>query len=289
MTSGHELKRIVIVSDGTGGTGQRLTDAALAQYDGSGVRYEVSNIYSQVRTKKQVDSILRQLDASCMVIFTIVDEKVQTHLHQQLEARGILHYNVMAWVLRKFTQFLGVDPHYRPGMVLKMDAAYMHWVKGIDFTREHDDGRGERLAQAELVLIGPSRCGKTPLSMYIGSLYGVWVANIPVIADEQSTGYLLNKLQVVDPKKIVALDIQPEELLWHRTERVERLGRQTAPSALSDYSDLRSIRRETLYCRRLYAKQGWQTVETTRRVVEEIAEQVLTVIGHPDTIAFHRT
>lgn len=284
-----ELKRIVIVSDGTCGTAQRLTDAALAQYDSSGVQYQVSNIYPQVRTRRQAKSILEQLDTSCMVIFTIVEEKVQAYFHEQLEQRGILHYNVMAWVLRKFTQFLGVDPHYRPGMEQKMDDTYMHWVQGIDFTREHDDGRGDRLGQAELVLIGPSRSGKTPLSMYIGSLYGVWVANIPVIPDKQSTDHLIRRLEVVSPRKIVALDIQPEELLWHRTERSERLSRKGVSAALSDYSDRASIQREVLYCRRLYDKQGWQVVETTRRVAEEIAEQILTTIGHPDTLAFHRT
>ncbi len=289
MAIDKDEKHIVLVSDGTGGTAQRLTDAALAQYDGSGVQYKVSHVYAQVRTRLQADNILKHLDSSCMVIFTIVEEGVQAYFHQQLEARGILHYNVMAWVLRKFTQFLGVDPHYRPGMALKMDDAYMHWVQGIDFTREHDDGCGNRLSQAELVLVGPSRCGKTPLSMYIGSLYGVWVANIPIIPDKQSTRNLLERLEPVDPKRIVALDILPEELHWHRTERAERLGRKAGPTALTEYSDPASIRQEVFYCRRLYEQQKWHVVDTTRRVAEEIAEQILTTIGHPDTLSFHRT
>ncbi|MFA6553804.1 MAG: pyruvate, phosphate dikinase/phosphoenolpyruvate synthase regulator [Patescibacteria group bacterium] len=283
------MKKIIVVSDGTGGTAQRLTEAAFAQYDTPTVTYHVAKVFPFVLTIKEARRILREIDTSYMVIFTIVDEKVQSFFHQQLETRRILHLNVMQPVLRKFSQFLGVDPHYKPGMTIKMDDAYMHWIKGIEYTNAHDDGRGERLELAELVLVGPSRSGKTPLSAFIASKFGVWVANIPLFPDDRLVADVLKGFPALKSQKIVALEIAPKELFAHRTERAEHLGRHADEIALSEYHDLPSIQREVIYFRRLYEKMHWPVVETTRRAVEEIAEEVLTKVGYHDIKAVHRT
>ncbi|MFA6587645.1 MAG: pyruvate, phosphate dikinase/phosphoenolpyruvate synthase regulator [Patescibacteria group bacterium] len=285
----EDIKKIIVVSDSTGSTANRVLGAVLAQYKKLDISFCVEHIYREVRTRKQVDQILATIDDDYMVVFTIVIEDLRHYFHDKLEERGILHLNVLGPMLRTCKRFLGVVDHYQPGLTVKLDEAYDHRVKAVHFALEHDDGNGLRLKDAELVLVGPSRCGKTPLSMYIASVAGLWVGNIPIVPLETMKADLLRRLKEVDPSKIVGLFISADELLKHRQERSEKLGINSSQVGLGVYHDFSAIRQEIIFCRRLYKKQDWPVIETTRRAYEEVAVEILAAVGFPDIRAIHRT
>jgi len=285
----EDVKKIIVVSDNTGSTAKRLLEAVLVQYRGADVRYEIERVYHDIRTIAQVDRILASIDEDYMVAFTIVIEELRHYFHDQLEERGILHLNVLGPMLRKCKQFLGVTPHYEPGLTIKLDDAYMHRIQAVDFARDHDDGNGYQFEKAELILLGPSRCGKTPLSMYLACVAGLWVGNIPIVPLDNTEKNLERLLNGVDRSKIVALFITPSELHRHRMERAIKLDDRGSSSSLESYQDLRRIQQEIIFCRRLYEKWGLRVVETTNRAYEEVAEEILTAIGYPDIRAIHRT
>jgi regulator of PEP synthase PpsR (kinase-PPPase family) len=75
-----ELKKIVIVSDGTGGTAKRLMDAVLVQYDHANVEYSLEHIYQQVRTRREIGRILKEIDDEDLVMFSVISKELNMGL-----------------------------------------------------------------------------------------------------------------------------------------------------------------------------------------------------------------
>lgn len=277
-----ELKKIVIVSDGTGGTAKRLMDAVLVQYDQTEVEYTLEQIYQQVRTRKEIGRILKEIDDEHLVLFSVISGELSDYFSRRLEDRGILHLNILQPTLNIVSKFLGVHPDYRPGIFRIVDDRYYGRVSTIGYTVEHDDGCGSLIEQADAVLLGLSRSCKTPISVYLACNHGLKVANIPVVSDTVIMENLLRRLKSVDPKKIIGLLIQPERLAQIREERSGYFA--IAPKAqaeLQSYHEIGEVVQEFRFCRELYRTKGWQTVDVTHRAIEEISKEILQLLGYP--------
>jgi [pyruvate, water dikinase]-phosphate phosphotransferase / [pyruvate, water dikinase] kinase len=280
----QNTKQIVIISDATGSTARRLVDAILVQYKDAGVSYEIAHQYKEVRTHQQIQKIIKTIKANTLVIYTIITKELSDYLHELLVDKDILHLDVLAPMMRTMTKFLGAHPHYQPGLLKVIDEAYFHGIEAIDFARQHDDGCGARLREAELILIGPSRSCKTPLSMFLACNEGLWVANIPIIPDDSHKRDILQRLNGVDRKKIIAMLIAPDELAKIRADRrVVRNGQDRGYKNLHEYHDLVAIQQEIIFCRRMYEEAGWMIVNVTRRAIEDIAEEILRSTGQANT------
>jgi len=274
-------KRIVIISDGTGKTAKRLLDAVLAQYSQDMVNYSLVDIYHEIRDRKSFDKILQHLDSSYLVIFSIISEDLSKYFHKRLSKKRIMNLNVLEPMLGVMSKFLGIHPEYRPGILQVIGDSYYKKVDAIGFTVEHDDGRGMMLNDAEIVLVGLSRTCKTPISMYLACNFGVKVANIPVIAHDQMKENLLCRLEPVTREKIVGLIMQPDVLAKVREERSLYLaGAVESKGELQDYYDVRIIREELAFCRQLFDEQRWQTIDVTRRAIEEVSIELLAKIEY---------
>ena len=271
-----DLKKILIISDGTGKTAKRLLDAVLAQYSEASVNYSLVDIFHDIRNKRSFDKILRLIDDDYLVIFSIISEDLNKYFHEKLSARGILHINVLEPMLGTISKFLGVHPDYKPGILQIIDDKYYKKVDAIGYTVEHDDGRGSMLKDADIVLLGLSRTCKTPISMYLACNFGVKVANIPIIPDETMKQNLLSRLTAVRRETIVGLMMQPEVLAKIREERSDYLADSAkSKQNLQDYFDVRVVREEYAFCRKLLRDSNYQSVDVTRRAIEEISIEIL--------------
>jgi [pyruvate, water dikinase]-phosphate phosphotransferase / [pyruvate, water dikinase] kinase len=290
MKRRDEIKSIVIISDGTGKTARRLMDAVLSQYADQEVRYSVVKTYQEVRTRRQVDAILKEIKRDYLIIFSIISEDLRNYFHDKLERKSILHLNVLEPMLRTMSKFLGIHPEYRPGLLQIIDDRYYRKIDAIGYTVEHDDGLGSRHNEAELVLVGPSRCCKTPLSMYLACNFGLRVANIPLVNDPAITAAVLRLLAPVEKKSVCALIMQPVELARIRQERSEQLAHNLlGQRELQKYHDPGEVSKELRACRQLYQEQNWTTVDVTKRSIEEIAEEVLRSTQSPLSDISHRS
>ncbi len=271
-----EAKKIVIVSDGTGKTAERLMDAVLAQYAANEVGYSLVQTYQQVRDKQTIDRILMDIDSDYLVIFSIISENLSKYFHEHLAERWILHLNVLEPMLNTMSKFLGVHPDYQPGLLQKIDDKYYRKVDAIGYTVEHDDGRGAMIEEADIVLVGLSRTCKTPIAMYLACNHGIKVANIPIVCDPTMEANLLSRLAPLNQKIIFGLMMHPEVLAHVREERLLFLAK-TAPQQveLREYYDLQEIRNDLKFCRGLFVRQDWETVDVTRRAIEEISMEIL--------------
>ena len=277
MTS---IKEIVIVSDGTGKTAKRLMDAVLAQYADTKAEFSVVNIYQQVRTKRKANDILTCISRDVLVIFSIISNKLREYFHDELHKRKVLHLDVLNPMLKTMKKFLGYDPNYKPGLLQIIDDNYYSKVDAIGYTVEHDDGRGYQLKQADIVLLGLSRTCKTPISMYMACNHGLRVANIPIVHNDYMKPELSKRLRGINRVKVFGLMMHEDVLANVRMERssilVDRLQDQ---AHLEEYFNVRKIRDEIRFCRRLYEDMDVEEINVTRRAIEEVSLEIMRKLG----------
>jgi regulator of PEP synthase PpsR (kinase-PPPase family) len=159
-------------------------------------------------------------------------------------------------------------------LLYQTDAGYYQRVDAMEFTVQHDDGQKlDDLAEADLVIVGPSRTSKTPVSFYLA--YRGWkVANVPIILglDPPET------LCALDARSIVGLTTDPERLAMIRRERLKNMGAEDS----SSYADLEHIRQELRYSLRLCKANRWPVINVTGKAVEETANEIMNLVTpHP--------
>ncbi len=269
-------KRIIIVSDGTGRTAKRLLDAVLSQYDNLKIAFHIKKTYQSITTKEQIDAIVSEITDDYLVIYSIISVEQGEYFHELLDSKGILHLNVLRPMIKTLSKFLGVHPQYRPGLLQIIDDRYYRKLDAIGYTVEHDDGRGHRIEEADIVLVGLSRTCKTPISMYLACNFGLKVVNIPIIAEEAFAVQLVTRTNKAPQGRVIGLMIEANELARVREERAALLmGSKDERNAIMTYHDISQVRTELRFCRMLFAKQSWETIDVTRRAIEEVAAEIL--------------
>jgi regulator of PEP synthase PpsR (kinase-PPPase family) len=165
---------------------------------------------------------------------------------------------------------LAVEPLEQPGLYRRLYDSYYKRVEAIEFTVAHDDGkRTTDLGLADIVLIGVSRVGKTPLSMYL-AMQGWKVANVPYVPEIR----LPNELLQVDRQRVVALIIEPQQLLMHRRWRESNLGISN-----SSYVDRKRVAEELRAARHEYGRHGFQILDITDKPIETSGDEVISMVS----------
>src|SRR5206468_4948140 len=206
-----------IVSDATGETATRLVAALEAQFP--------DQPFEEVRHPRveTVDDLLLAVDRAkgrpAVIVYTIV----KTELREAMRAacrQAKLHYcDILGPPLASIAKVSGMTAQMKPGARPPLDSAYFRRMAAIEFAVKYDDGVGDGLAEADIVLVGVSRTSKTPLSMYLGYL-GYKTANVPVVKGIEPPAALFD----IDPLKVVGLTIDAERLAEIRGQRARRLG-----------------------------------------------------------------
>ena len=152
-----------------------------------------------------------------------------------------------------------------------MDSRYLERVEALNFAIQHDDGQNvQNLAEADVVLVGVSRCSKTPTCIYL-AIRGVRAGNIPIVPSVQMPEYLF----ALKKPLYVGLWLSPERLLQIRRARLNTMGETKS----SDYVNEDSIRAEIAFTRRLFERYEWPTIDVSRRSIEETAASILNLLG----------
>ncbi|WP_272932505.1 pyruvate, water dikinase regulatory protein [Sulfidibacter corallicola] len=260
----HVNHYIYVVSDGTGETAGNMVRSLITQF--SNVQGIFIRKYPKVTNFSAVDRILKNAVQSVnpvMVIYTLVDHKVKDYLRQRLQDAGVPGYDLFTSLLSQLSTFLGARPQESPDLFHGVNEKYFKRMEAIEFTLRHDDGRLVKdLGEADIVLVGVSRAGKTPLSIYL-SLYGHKVVNIPLAKGVKPP----SELETVSQKKIVGLTINPERLMEIRKKRLTGM-----KVGQSEYYDPQAILEELEEANTLFRKnRRWPIIDVTNRSIEEIA------------------
>jgi len=263
-------KKIVwIVSDGTGRTAMHLIRAASYQFGAANIEYRT---VTEVTTEEKItEAVQRVKNESGMIVYTIVSESNRRLLHRLAVENHILSVDLFGPVIATMQKFLQKVPLEQPGLTQKINRDYFRMVDAVDFTIKHDDGNTLASAgDADIILIGPSRVGKTPLSVYLAYM-GWKVANIPVIG-----GQLPAPLEGFNPLKVFCLVIDAAFLQRRRIDRIRKLG----DPMISGYTDMKSINEEIDYCKKISENgKKWPLIDVTYRPIEDIAKELIQLVS----------
>lgn len=260
-----DLPPIYLVSGGVGASGEQLVHTVLAQFPECEVPVI---IVPRVRHEEQImDVVTRAKSTGGTIVHTLVDAQMRRTLIQLSQERGVVCIDLVGDLLSRLAEALGRAPIGRPGLYRQLHHAYFERVGAIEFAMAHDDGKqADGWPQADLVLVGVSRVGKTPLSMYL-SVLGWKVANVPLVVGVPPPSALYQ----LDRRRVVGLDIEAGQLVIHRRQRQRGLG---APGPTA-YTDPQAIYEELEAARRVYQRGGFSIVDVTDKPIETSADEVI--------------
>jgi regulator of PEP synthase PpsR (kinase-PPPase family) len=258
------MKKIYILSDGTGQSGLHIVRAAIVQFERARTKMM---LFHDIDTTAALKKILDQAKAAkALIAFTFVKKEMRDFASMYCMKHEILHHDILGPLIFNLAAYLNQEPLETPSLLRKVDERYFKRIEAIEYTLGHDDGRGaERLHEADIVLVGLSRTSKTPTSFYLAQ-EGHKVANVPIVPGIA----LPDELFEIDQHKIVCLNIDPDVLQKIRKVRQKNSGLR--PS----YSDLRNVFAEVEYVWELTRKnRRWHVVDTTNKSVEETAWEII--------------
>ena len=258
-----------LVSDSTGETLAGVMRATCAQFDNI---MPVEHSYFLVRSARQLERVIQEIsDAPGVVMFTLSNLEHRAMLEAACAEMDMPCVAVLDPVLDLTSRYLGLELNHRVGAARKLNAEYFKRIDALDFAMYHDDGQqAVELMAADVILVGVSRTSKTPTSVYLAHR-GVKAANVPMVPGVP----LPEELFRPDRPLVVGLLISADRLIHIRRNRLAAMKETRAGS----YTDEEDVRREVMDAQKLFEREGWPTIDVSRRSIEETAAAVLNLLA----------
>lgn len=264
--SSEGSRKITVVSDGTGETALQMVKAALVQFGDHETQF---SRYKNIRSEAQIDAVFDEVGSDGeLLIFTLVSPHLRTYLLNKAKTVSVPCIDLLGPLLGGLSRYLGHEPKMVAGLLHDVNDRYFDRIEAMEYTIAHDDGRDlTDLDQADLIILGISRTSKTPLSMFL-SHQGWKIANIPLIK-----GFDLPKeISTLDPKRIIGLTIDPDDLATIRRNRLVRLGQDKG----GDYADPARVQEEIEYANEIFRRnRRWPLFNVTGKALEETASEIV--------------
>jgi [pyruvate, water dikinase]-phosphate phosphotransferase / [pyruvate, water dikinase] kinase len=259
-----------LVSVSTGETLITVARAATAQYVNAA---PVEHVYPAVRTNKQLDRVLTEIEESPgVILYTLLDQILVGRLEDRCRELGLPCLSVLGPVLRLFQAYLGAESTHKVGAQHMLNAEYFKRIDALNYTMMHDDGQlAEDLEVADVVLLGVSRTSKTPTSIYLANR-GVKTANVPLVPGVPVPA----QLESVRRPLVVGLFASPERIVQIRQNRLLGLNVRREDD---QYIDRQAVAEEIAFSRRLCARHNWPLIDVTRRSIEETAAAIMALLA----------
>jgi regulator of PEP synthase PpsR (kinase-PPPase family) len=263
-----EAPPLYVVSGGAGAVGEQVARLVLSQFEDVNVPVIIA---ANVRDLHQVLMVIDEAASSGgTILHTLMEADLRRELVRRARERRVAEIDLVGSVLSRLATVLGREPIGTPGLYQARRNAHFDRLEAIEYAMRHDDGsRTNELDQAEIVLVGISRVGKTPLSMYL-SVLGWKVANIPLVQGIE----LPSDLFKVDRRRVVGLIVEAEQIAARRRWRQRRMG----VSLGNKYVNAEDTAEEVEWARRLYRKHGWAMLNVTDKSIEESADEIIALI-----------
>jgi regulator of PEP synthase PpsR (kinase-PPPase family) len=261
------LRRTVLfVSDRTGITAETLAHSLLSQFeqvDFNKINLPFVDSLDKAKAAAERINEIAIADGERPLVFsTMVDDT----LRQVIESSSGFVLDMFQVFVKPLETELGTDSSHAVGRShgVVSDTTYQARIEAINFALANDDGVTNNYDKADVVLIGVSRTGKTPTSLYMALQFGVLAANYPLIEQDMGNDHLPGTL-TAHREKLFGLSILPDRLRQIRSER--------RPN--SDYASLRQCEREVRHVESIFRREGIPFINTSAMSIEEIATTIM--------------
>ncbi|MYN28405.1 posphoenolpyruvate synthetase regulatory kinase/phosphorylase PpsR [Duganella levis] len=259
-------RTVFFVSDGTGITAETFGHSVLTQFE---LRFRQVRLPFIDTLDKAYDAVRKineafENDGQRPIVFSTL---VHTELSDVIRKCKGMYMDMFQTFVAPLEQELGVKSTHTIGRSHNIvdSEEYKNRIEAINFSLAHDDGQSHKnLSEADVILVGVSRSGKTPTSLYLAMQYGIKAANYPLIPDDFERGRLPSSLYQFKTK-IFGLTITPERLSEIRNER--RAG--------SKYAALENCRYEVNEAEAMMKREGIRWLSSTTKSIEEISTTIL--------------
>ena len=260
-------RTVFFVSDRTGITAEMLGNSLLSQFESFDFQRRTIPF---VDTPEKIAEVVAKIDATGasdgkrpLVFSSIVNEAMSA----QLGHANALFLDLFQVFIAPLESELAAKSSHAAGRShgIANIHDYFARIEAINFAQAHDDGAVTRdLAKAQVILVGVSRCGKTPTTLYLALQFGVLAANFPLTPDD-FVDHKLPASVLPYKERLFGLTIDPE--------RLQQIRQARRPD--SRYAALDNCRYEVREAEQLMQREGIPTIDTTARSIEEIATTIL--------------
>ncbi|OAL79081.1 phosphoenolpyruvate synthase regulatory protein [Acinetobacter sp. SFB] len=272
MSEGKQIKRSVFfISDGTAITAETLGHSLLAQFPH--VNFDI-HIIPYISSEEAAMNVVAEInqradrDGQQPLVF---DTLVDPYVRDIINTANAVNLDVFEGLIGKLSEVLGTAPTTLVGQTHAVtdSASYKARIDAVHFALDNDDGaRTRHYDKADLILIGVSRSGKTPTSIYLSLQFGIRVANYPLTEEDLDDNRLPAVLRP-HKSKLFGLMIDAERLVAIRTER----------KANSRYASFSQCQMELRAVEGIYISEGIKYLNVSEMSIEEISTRVLQMTG----------
>lgn len=271
LDSRPAIRSAFFISDGTAITAETLGKSLLSQF--SDVEFDIQ-VIPYVDTIDLAHEAVKRINAAYdktqlrpLVFDTIVSDDIR----EIINSANAHNLDIYEGLINRIAIEINHKPNPHAGMAhSSVDSDdYKARIDAVHFALDNDDGaRTNHYDGADIILVGLSRSGKTPTSLYLALQYGIRAANYPLTEEDLDTSQLPRALKPYHDK-LFGLTIDTERLVRIRQER----------KAGSRYASLAQCQEEQRAIQAIYSAQKIPNLNVSEMSVEEIATRILQITG----------
>ena len=263
----NSQRTVFFVSESTGITAETLGHSLLSQFPHIDFTlHQRPFIDSEKKAKALVDEInqISNNEPFKPLVFATMPE---TNINQILQTANCHYYEIFESYLDQIGKDLATEPTRESGLShgLVNQKIYDARIDALNYTLKHDDAMVlKTVGEADVIIVGVSRSGKTPTSLYLALKFGIKAANYPITEDD----FERNELPAVlleHRDKLFATSIKAKRLSQIREKRMPN----------SNYASLANCKAEIKKAQALYEKYGLTPMDVTKQSIEELAAQIV--------------
>ncbi len=260
-------RHVFFISDSTGITAETMGNSLISQFED--IRFTTHTL-PYMDTEEKAENAIEQINQACrkhkepaIVFATLVDQKIQ-NIVAKCQGHVI---DLFKSFIAPLETALSAKSSYTIGKShgLSSRDTYKTRIDAVSYALNNDDGIGtHNYEHADVIVVGVSRCGKTPTCLYLALHFGTYAANFP-FADEDLDNFHLAECLAPFRDKLFGLTVDPLRLHSIRKER--------APN--SNYASLEQCTKEIEAINTLFKREKIPFLDTTTYSVEEISTRIL--------------
>ena len=259
---------IFVVSGGKGVTGHTIVQTLIIQYPENSLKVK---LIPDVRTETKILEIIEKVKAANGILtHTLVNSELRFFLIEECKKQKVKQADLMGGLANIIENDFGLQSVNTPGLYHKINAQYYKRIEAIEYTLNHDDGLNtQNLLNADVVVTGVSRCGKTPLSVYM-AMFGWKVANVPLIQGIDPPKELFE----IDKNRVFGLNINLNHLIIQRQKRWNNFGNLSN----MNYVDSKLVARELQYAKMLFKRGGFTKINISNKAIESTSNEITEIL-----------